>query len=230
MQWMGSAAFIALFLYYLQWLNFYERPETLPATAILTAMLWIVSLPVERLRSTLNKCLAAAALIALSALFGFIRPDIAVAMSAGVWIACLKNKGEGLSLSRPWAMAASALAGLAAGLIQLYLMRVVYPHTTYGPVKTFMLLDNLSQPREWLAFILFLLPLVWMAVWMRKLRLSVDAVDRAFLWGAVLFGLLWVDLGKIDEVRIFLPFAVVLIPLTVEVFLRMVATDSGEAG
>jgi hypothetical protein len=34
--------------------------------------------------------------------------------------------------------------------------------------------------------------------------------------GAALFGLLWIAIGKIDEVRIFLPFAFALAPLTAE--------------
>ncbi|MES2390616.1 MAG: hypothetical protein V4555_03170 [Acidobacteriota bacterium] len=230
MQWFGSAVFVLLFLYYLQWLNFYGRPETLPSMAILAAMLWLWSLPADRVRSTRSKVLITGTLVLLASLLGFIRADLAISVNAGVWIACLMRRSEGLSLGRGWALGASALSALSAGTIQLYLMRVVYQHTTYGTVRTFMLTFNLTEPREWLAFAVFLLPLAWMVVQIRRLRFTCAGPDLAFLSGAGLFGVLWMSMGKIDEVRIFLPFASALIPLTVEVALRTVTDPVEQAG
>jgi len=49
--------------------------------------------------------------------------------------------------------------------------------------------------------------------------------------GALIFLGMWVTVGRIEEVRIFLPFALALVPLTIEIalqqFLSTTKTQSG---
>jgi hypothetical protein len=55
-----------------------------------------------------------------------------------------------------------------------------------------------------------------MAVQGLRRRFERDPAGVAFLFGAVLYFALWISIGKIDEVRIFIPFALALTPLTVQ--------------
>jgi len=75
---------------------------------------------------------------------------------------------------------------------------------------------------RWPPFVLFLLPLLWMLARGVRRGFARDAAGRAFLAGAVVYAALWVTIGKIDEVRIFLPFALALAPLTVEMAMERV--------
>jgi hypothetical protein len=40
-QWFGSAAFLALTLYLMDWINWYQKATTLPTTLLVAAMLWL---------------------------------------------------------------------------------------------------------------------------------------------------------------------------------------------
>ena len=55
--------------------------------------------------------------------------------------------------------------------------------------------------------------------------------EIAMLTGALIFLGMWVTVGRIEEVRIFLPFALALVPLTIEIalqqFLPTIETQSG---
>ena len=57
-------------------------------------------------------------------------------------------------------------------------------------------------------------------------RFDGDAAGLAMLFGAIVYAALWVTIGKVDEVRIFLPLALALTPLTVEMGMLR-AGDSG---
>src|SRR5947209_10825635 len=41
-QWFGSASFVLLFQFYLFWVTWYQRPETLASTAVLAASVWLI--------------------------------------------------------------------------------------------------------------------------------------------------------------------------------------------
>jgi apolipoprotein N-acyltransferase len=69
---------------------------------------------------------------------------------------------------------------------------------------------------RWPPFVLFLLPLLWMLIQVARRRFAKDATGLAFLVGALVYAALWITIGKIDEVRIFMPFALALVPLTTQ--------------
>jgi hypothetical protein len=113
-----------------------------------------------------------------------------------------------------------------AAAVQAWLMRVKYPQARYGTVKLWQLWPNVHHASRWTPFVVFLLPLVWTAVEVARRRFTRDAASLALLAGAGLFAMLWVTIGKIDEVRIFLPLALGLAPLTAEM-LMLRARDAG---
>jgi hypothetical protein len=211
-RWLGAAVFVLLIDWFLAWLLWLQKPETLPSAMFVALMLWLWQPAREAARPTAR----AVALIALSLLLATVRADVACLLNAGILLFVLTQPALPLSLPRPIAASVSLAGALAAGIVQLYLMLVAYPHANYGRVKVAQLIPNLVHATRWPPFVLFLLPLAWMAVQLARRRYTRDTAGLAFLTGAALFGLLWISIGEIDEVRIFLPFAFALAPITAE--------------
>ena len=109
----------------------------------------------------------------------------------------------------------SLLAVFVAAGIQYYLMRIRYPHATYGNTPVFQLLLNLTDPMELAAFTLFIPPYAWLVYTLLRRRATAESPALAVLSGSALFMGMWWMVGRVAEVRIFLPFALALAPQTV---------------
>jgi len=217
-QWFGAAGFLALAQFYLAWLLWYQRPETLPTAAILALalMLLTVRLPVVT---------AVVGFLGLAVVQGFVRADVGFALHLGVLLVCLTPLGRGFALPRGWQAGTSFAALLIVVGIQYWLMWRVFPQAGYGRTAVFQLFTNLSSPGFWIPFGLFVVPFGW-TVWMvGRRRYSVGAAGAGMLVGALIFFGMWAVVGRIKEVRIFLPFALALAPLTVEVAMRRFLPD-----
>jgi len=212
-RWFGAACFVFLAQYYLAWTTWYQRPETMPSMAVLAATLWLMTAHHAPRRS---RWMAAPVpgMLALAVLQGFIRPDVIIALHLGVLLVCLKGAGGGFALRRGTQAATSVAAILIAGGIQYYLMHVVYSHAGYGTTPVFQLLLNATHPLRWIPFALFVLPWLWLMTTVVRGRGRVKAPDAALLAGSAIYVCLWLIVGSMDEVRIFLPFAMALAPLT----------------
>ena len=214
-RWFGAAVFVLLINWFLAWLLWLQKAETLPTAMFVALMLWLWQSGREPTRPAAR----ALALIALTLLLATFRADAACLLNAGVFLFVLMKPGLPLSLPRWLAGAVSFAGALSAASVQLYLMRVAFPHASYGRTKVRQLVPNLVHATRWPPFVLFLLPLAWMTVQVARRRYTRDAAGLAVLAGAALFGLLWFTIGEIDVVRIFLPFAFALAPLTAEMAL-----------
>lgn len=64
-------------------------------------------------------------------------------------------------------------------------------------------------------FVLFMLPFGWLVATVLRGRWMPDASDAALLTGSAIYLGLWWTVGRVEEVRIFLPYALALVPLTV---------------
>jgi hypothetical protein len=243
-QWFGAAAFVLLLELSLAWLSWYQRPETLTIAALLALSLWLST---YRLPGPAGSILTALALILIALALGFIRADIAVTFNFGIALACLlpslsqppksgwpihhaaSSRDEwGTSETQPafsrWPQFFMSLAAaLTAGATQLYVMHVLYPHATYGSSPVFELLLNYTDHIRIVPFVLFITPSAWAAWQVLRRRFTPSRPETGLLLGAALFTMLWCVLGKIDEVRIFLPFAFALAPLTVEAAMARIA-------
>jgi hypothetical protein len=73
---------------------------------------------------------------------------------------------------------------------------------------------------RWLPFLLLMIPYGWTLVQLAQRRRATASANLALAAGSILFTGLWFLLGKIDEVRIFIPFALTLTPLTVQFLMR----------
>jgi hypothetical protein len=225
-QWFASAAFILLVQFYFAWVVWYQRPETLPNSALIVLVLLLLTrrFPVANAG---GQVLTAVCMLALAAIQGFVRADVAVALHLGVLLVCLTRAGAGMALPRTAQAVTSVLAILLAGGIQYYLMRVVYPQANYGDTPPFQLILNFTDHSEAPTFLLFIVPYAW-TVWilLRKMRDLVRGADGALLAGSAVFLGMWFMLGRIQEVRIFLPFALAVSPITVKLaVLRFLPKD-----
>jgi len=212
--WFGAAAFVFLVQYYFAWITWYQRPETMASAATLAATLWLltVRLPFSR---TASIVVTSVAMSLLAAIQGFIRADVIFAAHLGVLLVCMTRVGDGFSLPRWIQAATSVLAVLIAGGVQFYLMHVVYPGAGYGSTRVFQLGRNLNEPLGMVPFVLFLMPWGWLVVTLVRDRAKdIDTSSLALLAGSAIYVAMWLVVGRIEEVRIFLPYAVALAPLT----------------
>jgi hypothetical protein len=221
-QWFGAAALVVLLQYCLLWLTWYQRPETLTIAALLALALWLSTyrLPIPGAAGAL---LTALCLVLLALMLGFTRADAGFTFNLGVALVCLTPLGKDFALPRWMQFAASLLAAGASAATQLYIMRVLYPHATYGMTPKFQLLLNYRDHIRIVPFALFVCPSVWVAVQVVRRRITSQPAQAGLLVGTAMFTAMWCLLGKIDEVRIFLPFAFALAPLTVEAAMVRVA-------
>ena len=216
----AGALFIVLLQFYFGWAMWFQRPETLTTAFAMALLLWFLT--PNRRNGRRGVLVPVVGTLLVTFLQAMVRADIVVTLEAGVVLLCLVKRSDGLALSRGRQLALSLLALLLAGGTQLYMMRVVYPHATYGGVPVFQLLMNLRNPAGLIPFLLFMTPslvLIWL---LRRDRSGLDEPSLALLPGAALFCGLWGTVGRVDEVRIVLPYTVALAPLLATVLMRAV--------
>jgi hypothetical protein len=224
-QWFGAAGFLVLVQFYLAWLLWYQRPETLPTAGILALALLLLAETVPGGAGT-----AVVGLLILAVVQGFVRADVAFALHLGILLVCLTPLGRGFALSRSLQAATSAVAMLIALGIQFWLMRRAFPQANYGSTPVFQLIMNLSSPDAWIPFVLFMGPFVWTLWMVGQRKFQVEAGGVAVLVGALIFLGMWVMVGRVQEVRIFLPFALALVPLTIEIAMQSFLPDERSEG
>jgi len=225
MVWFSGAAFILLINFYLLWVMWYQRPETLPTTLTIAVSLWLWTRKPGDTASTSKYLLTALALLLIATIQGLIRADVSCMLNAGFFIAALTGVGRRLSLPRGMALITTALSAVVAAGIQLYMMKVVYPHATYGDTLVVVLWLNLFHVKRHVPFLLFIGPVVWTYVQAIRRRFTEDAAGVGMLAGAAAFSIVWFVMGGINELRIFMPFAIALIPMTVQLALLRAADD-----
>lgn len=221
LRWFGSAALVVLVQFTLLWLPWYQRPETLPTAGLLACTVWLLSPKPGRSRRVVLIS-TAALLMLLAAAQALVRADVVVALHLGVLVICLSRRGDGFALPRPLQAAVSIASVAVGGGVQWYMMHV-YPHATYGTTPVLQLVMNLTSPQRILPFILFMVPSAWMLLMLVRRSFTIEAAPLATLAGGLIFLAIWCVMGKIDEVRIFLPFALALVPLTAQLAMKHAA-------
>jgi hypothetical protein len=215
-RWFGSAVFVLLMLWWLLWLLWLQKPETLPAAGTVAGMVWLWQSAPHPSQKRDGWGTRAFGLVGLSVLLAAFRADVTCLLNVGVLAYVVVRREPRLALRLPAAVVVSLTSAVIAGAMQVWLVRVAYPQAGYGLVKFWQLWPNVKHGTRWPPFAVFLLPLVWMGVQVWRRRFAGDAAGLAVLCGAMVYAVLWCSIGKIDEVRIFLPFALALGPLAVE--------------
>jgi hypothetical protein len=216
-EWFGAAGFVVLVQFYLAWLLWYQKPETLPTAAMLSLALLLLTV---RLPDRLGTVVPVVGLLLLAVAQGFVRADAAFALHVGILVVCLTSAGLKFVLPRWLQAGTSVVAAVLAVGIQYWLMRRVYPQADYGETQVLQLFLNLKSPEEFVPFFLFLAPFAWTAAILMRRRYQTSSAGIGMFTAAIIFLGMWVTVGRIGEVRIFLPFALALAPLTVELAMQ----------
>ena len=229
-QWITYGSYLFLVQLYCSWMFWYQRPETFTTAASAALLLWLLT-PHPGLSSRARYPLLLAGTVLIAFAQGLVRADVVITLQAGVLLICLFTPGEGLALPRWMQAGTSLLAILIAGGVQLYLMRVVYPNAKYGDIPIFQLKLNVTDTLRLVPFFLFMTPYFWLLrQWSKRppKRSLLDRPSIALLPGSILFLLLWCFLGRLDEVRIMLPFTLALAPFTALLLVRATVDDTSD--
>jgi hypothetical protein len=221
----GSALYVALVLYLLAWQDWYKKNETESAAALVMLLLlaWSPRSAGSWWRGGAGRALTVAGILAAVVGLSTIRADAAMCVSLGMLaVACVRRRGE-LSLPRVEAVATAAASILLAVGTQAVLMKVIFTHARAYDGPVFMLPYDIWRPNDLLEFLVYLMPAIWTLWQVRKRRFTADAAGVGILLGCIPFVLLWALIGRIEEVRIFLPMGLGVAPLAVEMAMLMVA-------
>jgi hypothetical protein len=217
-RWLQASLALGCFLLYLLWSFWYQKPETHA-----TLLLLVLSAAAAQWRRRIP---AVVALIALAAIGATVRVDALVAFHVGFLVACVLPQSRSLPLGRAVQAVASLLSIAAAIGVAYFIMHRMYPDAP-REVAAWQLFNNLKLWVNYFVVAAALFP------WWITLRLVVhrwralDGWSVGLVIGSVVHFALFYTLGIAWEVRIFLPFAMTLVPLTVT--LAYAAIERGAA-
>ena len=227
-QWLMVGAYVFLVQLYLSWSLWYQRPETFTTVAAAALLVWL--LVRAEARSVGGRALLVAGTLLIASLQALVRPDVVITLEVGVALLCVSGRAGRLALPR-WMQAATSLlaVGIAAG-VQFYIIHRMYPHASYGDTPVFELKLNFRDFERWPPFFLALAPYLWLLWTVVRRRAGsaaegLEAASLAIVPGSVLMLGLFLLLGRMDEVRIFLPYAMALAPMTAIAFARQAAVE-----
>jgi hypothetical protein len=194
--------------YYLAWGHWFQYPDTMSSFLFVCLSVVLVSG-----KAVQNRYFASLCLVGASCIQGLVRADVAVVLHAGFFLAACSPLTRNIPFGRKWQLTTSAFAALSAGLVQLYLMEVRFPNARYGSAGVFRFSTNFL-PANWMTAALALLPF-WTILYLTvKRKYRPDSVTVMLLFSSCLYFAVWLMVGRLQEVRIFLPFGMALLPST----------------
>ena len=205
---------LMLLLYYMFWLFFYHKPETVANFACLTVAAALIA-GKPRIPVTLAFC----CLVLISAYLGTVRADSGFALNLGILIVAIIPGERILPLGR-WVQAAAGLAGIFAVLgVEYYIKQIMFPNNPY-PISKFQLLHNLTTVSTLVCVPVALGPwflTVWFAGrnWAR-----LESWEQALVAASLVEFPVFFVVAMANEVRLFLPYAMVLIPTASALMLK----------
>ena len=184
------------------WIFPWERPETLPTTFYLAAVVLLIVR-----RSRMPFALVCLFVILLTVAQALTRADVPVV----VGVATLLAAAMAIPFPRPRSHIAilGLLCGAVGGATQCYLHHIfpiAAPSQTTSEFQLFANLNLLYPPLHIPVFLTALLPLIVSVVLLRRYRLPLDSSDKLVLLACLVYLALWITFGLVAEVRIFVPF------------------------
>ena len=195
-----------LLLYYMGWLFFYHKAETVTNFACL-----IVAAALVAGKPRIPVGPAACALVLVSAYLGTVRADSGFALNVGILVIAILPGTQELPLGR-WLQFATGIGGATAVLgVEYYIKHVMFPTNPY-PVSKFQLLYNLTSFNSLVCVAIALGP--WMlTVWLASRSWSrLEGWERMLVVASLVEFAMFFVVAMANEVRLFLPYAMALIP------------------
>lgn len=204
----------AILLYFMQWTFWYHKPETIANFALLAVAGFLLTG-----RSKFPPLLLSAALILLSAYLGTIRADSSAALNAGLFLAAFLPS----ALRSPLGRTLQAVTGvLGAGVtiaVEFYIKHFLYPTNPFSD-PLFVVLRNLKDPSAIIDPLIALLPFLLFLYFVRSVWKSLEPWESALLVASLVEMAFFLIVAHTDEVRLYLPYTMVLIPTAAAVFTR----------
>lgn len=183
------------------WIFPWERPETLPTTFYLAALLLLV---VRRSRMPFALVCLFTLLLTLGQ--SLLRADVPFVVGIAIVLSAA------MSVPFPRSRAQIAVLGLlcavVAGATQLYLQHI-FPLQTAQHRFTIRLRENfdvLHPPLHLPIFLTALLPLIVSLFLLRRHHLPLDSSDKLVILMCLLYLPVFIAIGLVVEIRIFVPF------------------------
>lgn len=206
-QWAQILLGLLLAQVYLVWTLWFQEPETMPSFAVLAVTALLCSGFVR-----ISPVMLGISLVLIAILGATIRADAITAMLGGMFLVHLaaRKSADG----RNWVAPATLVGAIAALGTEWLITHRLFPHAVRS-APVFQLLDNLHAANGAAALACVLGPwalTVWLAIknW-KALPVWLGGVAL----GSVFHLILFLTFGMSEEVRIFLPFTLTLIPLSV---------------
>jgi hypothetical protein len=212
---------ILLLLFYLSWTFWYHKPETIANFASLSLAALLLSGVLRVPRAVL-----AIGMVLVSVYLGTIRADSGLALNLGVLLtACLPGKRT-LPMGSLWQGGVGGLGVLAVLSVQGYLKNVLY-HTNPFSDSLFQLTGNLHSAISLFCVGTALAP-YFLSAWLARRRWqTLEGWEQTLLLASGIEFLIFVVVARADEVRLFLPYPMALLPTSAALLCRML-TESGE--
>jgi hypothetical protein len=205
---------ILLMLFYLSWTFWYHKPETIAnfgSLAIAAALL------AEWRRIT--PPVAALGLILISAYLGCVRADSGFSLNLGILLAALLPGESALRPGRGMKIVAG-LAGLIAVVgVEYYIKHKMFPGNPFSD-PLFQLVRNLKSPLNLFCVIFALSPYFVVVRLAGKHWSRLEEWERALVIASVVEFAFFFIVAKVDEVRVFLPYAMALLPTSAALLCR----------
>ncbi len=217
-RWTQMAILLGLLSFYFSWSLWYQRPETWASAFFVAGSVYLLSM--VRSRAGLI-----GGLLVLAAFQGFIRADVAILFHLGLFLYLLLRGAEGFSAPRGLLLITSLVCCVLPTAILWVLMHKIYPHATYGDTKVFQAIYNLN-PWNSFPFLVFMVPTLY-TYWRAVPRFqTLSGPQAALLVSSVIYVCSWFVVGRLAEVRIFVPFALSLMPLAASLAAEAIVTGS----
>lgn len=214
---------ILLLLFYLSWTFWYHKPETIANFCSLAVASALMS---GRFR--IPTPLAMIGLILISAYLGTIRADAGFALNLGILLIAILLGGRVLPLGRVTQILTSII-GLGAVIgVESYIKYVLYPHNPFSD-SLIQLGTNLKSPIALFCVVFALAPYFLIVTLARKHWTQLEAWECALVLASVIEFLLFFVVAKVDEVRLFLPFAMALLPTSAILLCRELIDEKSES-
>ena len=207
-RWLQVSLGLLLIQFYLAWTLWFQEPDTLPSLLILasSALLCSGCLQVPRF-------MLAGSLLLVALMGATIRADAILAFHGGMLLACLLSPSESIPLRRRWQAATSVAAIVISLLVTYYLAHFRFAHNVRD-AALFQLLNNFRSSNGFLVLMCALPP------WILTVRIALlnwqtlNGWARGLIVGSLLDCVLFFTFGMSEEVRIFLPSVLLLLPIT----------------
>ncbi len=210
---------LLLLTFYLLWTFWYHKPETIGIFFCLASSLWIAAG-----RSRLPHALAGVLLVVLAVYAATVRADTIFAFHLGIMAACFLPGGAAMPLGRTTQCLSSAMAIVGTLGTEYYIKAVLYPHAPYES-GIFQLPHNLHP--ESLGVVLLALAPYGSTLWLAFRGWSaLEGWERGLVIGSVVYFAIFFVVGRSNEVRIYLPFAMTLLVVSAPLLYRYFASEA----